>query len=155
MHIPKTAYLICYTARVHTGSLPLFWYRLMTFVQRVNIMPLLLAGDPNMFARGTVLTHVCQKDLSTIAEWLKANNFSLNEKKTKTLHDVVKIYFLCVITAKIWKSHIDYIFYKVARAIWLIHKNEEIVKSRMFAHSVLSAYLPIHHLLQTCVGKHL
>ena len=51
----------------------------------VNTMPLLFADDTNLFASGTDLKSLqacVNKDLSAIAEWLKANKLSLNVKKT-------------------------------------------------------------------------
>ena len=50
----------------------------------VNTMPLLFADDTNLFASGTDLKSLqacVNKDLSAIAEWLKANKLSLNVKK--------------------------------------------------------------------------
>ena len=47
-------------------------------------MPLVFADDTNLFANGSELESLqtfANKDLSTIAEWLKANKLSLNLKK--------------------------------------------------------------------------
>ena len=47
-------------------------------------MPLVFADDTNLFANGTDLESLhnfVNKDLSTIAERLKAHNLSLNVKK--------------------------------------------------------------------------
>ena len=52
-------------------------------------MPLLFVDDTNLFASGTDLksSQTCvNKDLSAIAEWLKAYKLSLNVKKN-TLYD--------------------------------------------------------------------
>ena len=58
----------------------------------VNTMPLLFADDTNLFASGTDLESLqacVNKNLLTIAEWLKANKLSWHVKnKTKTLCDL-------------------------------------------------------------------
>ena len=114
----------------------------------VNTMPLLFADDTNLFASGTDLKSLqacVNKDLSAIAEWLKANKLSLNVKKThymifhgkrkpnfhltlridgESINEVDKTKFLGVIIDNklTWKSHITHICGKVARGIGIIIK---------------------------------
>ena len=112
----------------------------------VNIMPLLFADDTNLFASGTDLKSLqacVNKDLSAIAEWLKANKLSLNVKKTHYMifHGKRKPYFHTtlridgesinevdktkipgvIIDNKLtWTSRITHICGKVARGIGII-----------------------------------